>query len=373
MKKTFFILISLFVLLNIGTCFASEFETDNSLFVDSGEESDNQFSGEENLFENIDEKRDKNIVEFGDIVTAKGIAKDLLILAGATINQEAVGDYAFIAGQNLNVSGDISKDAFLIGGKSVNIDGNISRDAYVVGQNIIITGRIGRDTYLFGDEILITESAVIEGDILLDGRNIQINDGATISGTITHKNNVPSISIPDYVKTKIIEAPPLAEKQENSFKSSLVSCIIWLVSNIILFAITMLIVPKLFEKIKTVCDEKGGGIVLSTLGFGILLLVAIPIIAIFAMLTIIGCSIGIIGFLVYFIIMMYSTVLTGYLIGVMIFKKSDINKYLVGIIGITIVQILRILPYIGVWVALITFLISLGLIVEVAKKQNKTE
>ena len=73
----------------------------------------------------------------------------------------------------------------------------------------------------------------------------------------------------------------------------------------------------------------------------------------------------------YITILAFSTVLTGYLIGSTIFKNSKINKYLVGIIGILIVQVLRIIPLIGGFISFIAILLAFGIVVQIMKKENK--
>ncbi len=388
MKKFSLILICLLIILSVGTCFALGIDNLSGDF--SGEasgETSGEISGEsiedilseilgEDYFNDeveVDDVGDNNIMKFGNIVTANGKASDLIMLLGQRIEDRATGSYGFAVGNNLNISGDKEKDVFLAG-SSVNVKGNVGRDVYAIGSSIYIDGNISRNVYLLGTEVVIGPYANISGDVLLVGTDsLKIEEGATVLGNVTYDSNVSKVSIPGYINTKIIEKTPLVNDETDNTKALIISTVTWLIANIILFVLTMLIAPKLFEKIKDGYDIKGVGLVFSSLGFGILFLIVVPILVILAIFTVIGISLALVAFFVYILLILYSTVLTGYLVGAIIFKKTNLNKYLVGIIGVVIVQILRSLPIIGGWVAFISILISLGIIVEIARKQKKEE
>lgn len=317
-------------------------------------------------------------------VNAEGIAEDLLILAGATVNSKAEGSYAFMAADILNISGEILKDTFAAG-NTINITGNLGRDAYLFGSSINIDGSIGRELYAYGDEINlngtiggnisvdatsinISSNAVISGDIEINATNIKIEDGAIINGIVTYNSNAESVDLPQNITTNVNQVGAIKVEEKNEFIEGIKSTIKWLLINIVLFAVTMLVCPGLFMRIEKVFNEKGGEVYASAIGWGLLFIIVIPIIAIIALITVIGSALGFASLLAYTVIIVYSTVITGYLLGTTMFINKEMNKYLVGIIGIIAIQILRKLPVIGGLISFATIVIAFGMIKEIMKK-----
>lgn len=111
------------------------------------------------------------------------------------------------------------------------------------------------------------------------------------------------------------------------------------------FLVLYLLIPKLFNSFKK--EEFG-----KNLGVGALLFILVPIVGLILTFTVFGNSVGIISILFYAIIIMMSKVITGYMLGNYIFSKyikTYKSDYLMGVLGITIVYLIGIIPYIG-WV-----------------------
>lgn len=379
MKKISAIFICLFLLGTTVVLGSGEEFLDNTIFsgdtddtlIDSGIDILEQFNGD-------------NIMMADSTVVAEGEAKDLLMLAGATINSMATGSYGFMAADIVNISGDIFKDTFVAGnninimsnigrdvyafGSKINMNGTIGRDMYAGGGEININGSIGRNAHLTGNKVIISSTSVINGDVVIDANRIVIEDGAIINGVVSYNSNAEYTQIPSNITTNVNIVEVTENRNTNVFISKIKDIAIWMLINIILFVVTMLIAPGLFEKIETAYKNKGGSLYASSIGWGVILLVVIPIIAIIALITVIGSALGFATLLAYTVIMVYATVLVGYLLGVTMFSKTNMNKYLVGIIGIAVVEILRNLPAIGGVISFVVILIALGIIKEIMKK-----
>ena len=176
--------------------------------------------------------------------------------------------------------------------------------------------------------------------------------------------------MPQNATTNINQVGIVKVEEKNEFIEKIKNTIKWLLINIILFAATMLICPGLFSRIEKSFNEKGGEIYATSIGWGLVFFIVIPIIAIFALITIIGSALGFVGLLAYTVIIVYSTVITGYLLGTTMFFNKKMNKYLVGIVGIIAIQILRKLPVIGGLISFATIVIAFGVIKEIMKKSK---
>ena len=127
---------------------------------------------------------------------------------------------------------------------------------------------------------------------------------------------------------------------------------------------------SLIDKVINYFKEKEGILYGTSIVWGMILLILIPIIAIIALITVIGSALGFAAILAYTVILVYSTVITGYLLGTTLFVDKNMNKYLVGIIGITAIEILRRLPVIGGLISFVVILIAFGMIKEIIKKEK---
>lgn len=328
------------------------------------------FPENEGELEILSPKTNENIIMADTDVNVSGQANDLIILAGNNINSNASGLYSFIAGNTVNLSNVIEKDIF-IAGKSISIDGNVGRDAFLAGSDISINSNIGRNVQVFASTFRIGNNAVINGDINVFATNISIADGAVINGTVTYYDTATT-NIPSYVKTNIIKdtrADNDELKTNPSLTSKIQDRIFWSIANFVLFALTLLIAPGLFKKVSDANRSGSVETYLKSLGFGFLLLFFVPLLAIILMITLIGMPFGFISLLLYVLLIIYSTVFVGYLIGDTIFKDK-MNNYLKGLIGIIIIEVLKIIPVIGGIVSFATVLISLGLLVVALLKKS---
>ena len=97
----------------------------------------------------------------------------------------------------------------------------------------------------------------------------------------------------------------------------------------------------------------------------------VPITVSILFILLIGTPLAIILLLVYGVCMYLANMFMGYYLGNYIwnkFIKKDKNILLIGLIGISVLYLLSLIPIIGLFTALISFLCGYGLIVETLKK-----
>lgn len=336
----------------------NELEEYEDILAPTGEELENFHSG------------DESIILADENVHVTGNTSELIIVAGNSVNVEADGRHMFAAGNLVELSGNSEKDAF-VAGNALTISGNIGRDIYAVASKITINGTIGRNANLFASEVYIAAGSTINGDVNISSNKVTIEDGAKILGKVTYASDA-KVSIPNdiQVEVKEIEKEPTTPEAP-TFISKVKSFFFWTFANIVLFVLTMLILPGMFEKIKT--SNKGISTYGKSLGWGIVFIIVLPIVALIIMMTAIGVSLGFVLAFVYILILIYATTLTGYLVGTTIFNGKEINKYLVGITGIAIVQLLRMLPLVGGIVSCLTTLIAFGIMKAIFEKSEDKE
>ena len=108
-------------------------------------------------------------------------------------------------------------------------------------------------------------------------------------------------------------------------------------------------------------------------GFGTLSLILIPVIFIL-LLTITFCiPLAILLLILYVLAIWLSSIFTGYLLGYVIWTKlmkKENNPLLTGLIGIVVLNLLGIIPYIGILITVISVMIGIGVILQQFKRNE---
>ena len=302
----------------------------------------------------------------GNNVTSDNIVEGIDMLFGNNVNFNGESDYSLILGNNVNVKGTINNDGFILG-NVITFDENvvISRDLVILGSDIIINGKINRDVRIYGMNVKI--DGEISGNVEVKATEITV-DGK-IGGTLSYNEDaVIAINgeVSETNKTEKLVA-------DVTFQDKLWDFIVDYGGKLVLFLAFALFTPQLFKRI----DKKNEKMTIlnafSLFGFGTLSLFLIP--AIFLMLlTLVFCMpLAILLLILYIIAIWLSSIFTSYLIGNLIWKnfiKKEENIYLTGLIGISVINVLSIIPYIGILISAIVVMIGMGIILQQFKKDN---
>lgn len=151
----------------------------------------------------------------GDNVVLSGEAVDDAFVAGNTVVISApvqgsahaggrsvsisapVGQNVYAAGMNVNVAGDVGADAQLAG-DTVLVAAPVSGDLRVAAQRVEITAAIGDSALISAENILLTE--VISGDASFATDNVTFGENAKITGTLyLYSDDADAIEVPDHV------------------------------------------------------------------------------------------------------------------------------------------------------------------------------
>lgn len=78
-------------------------------------------------------------------------------------------------------SGETIDDDVFISGNNVTIDGTVNGILFASGQTVTLTGTVNSDAFLFGEKIIVSDTAVIEGNLVIGGAEITMN--GSVSGS----------------------------------------------------------------------------------------------------------------------------------------------------------------------------------------------
>jgi len=284
---------------------------------------------------------------YGDII---GFAKDI------EINGKALG--GFRGGcQSLIIDGVVDGDV-LVGAQWVVIGEGaiIEGDVYIGAGELIVEGEVHGEIRGGVGELIV--SGYISDDVVVHTEDIEIEARGRIGGDLVYKND----EMIDIKNRGNVEGDIIFEYFDEPEFDCFVSSWIWKlillgmawVTGIILALIFKSQIPDSFEDIR---DKFG-----KTLLIGLLGLIVIPVVSILAFIPIITIPAGLILLALYLIFMYLGWILVGILIGYFLLqlKFSGPSVVLSAIIGILILTILALIPFLGGLICFAATIIGLG-------------
>ncbi len=343
-------------------------------------------------------------VRSGDYVTvASGevIDGDLYVGGGTIIIDGTINGDLIAAGRTIMVNGTVNGN-IIAAGETVDINGEVTHAVRIIGETLNISGTIGRDLLVAGEEVSLASTAEIGGDLLLgagtaliDGfikgdinsgvesltiastasiqgkltyiseNEANIQSGAQIRGPITHK--LPDIKERLAVGTHRL--PAVGERLVAGIRLGIWGKIIGFLMTLMLGIVIVLLAPRRVKAVTESIRTRPW----ASLGWGAIILIFTPIAALIVCITIIGLPLGLITLILYSIAIYLTQLFAGLLIGQLIIGGSrgvESRAALVGalVLGLAILSILRLIPYLGavIWVA--TILFGLGAILVSGRK-----
>ncbi len=312
----------------------------------------------------------------GNLVDIIGNIDGIGFIAGKTVTVNGEIEYGFVAGDKVDVNGTVKKNLYAAA-RDINIskDAKITRDVFAVASTVTLDGNIERDALIGAEEVLIKGNAKIGGNIKISADKITILDGASIEGTLKYNKNAKA-TISETAKIGKVDTYKQAETETNK-TSYVTSALISIINMIVVFAVLVTLIPKVCDKSASLYEEKNKYV--KGFGAGLLLLICIPIVSIFLLISSIGVSLGFVLIGLYFICLYLSYVFSGYLLGDAVITKllnKKLNNYWIGIIGIVLLKLLILIPVLGDFINVIAVALGLATICKIMiqkeEKPNKT-
>lgn len=308
----------------------------------------------------------------GNNVNFENTIDGIGVLAGNNVDFKGNAEYGLLAGNNININGNIEKEGFIFG-NVIHLNESFvgNRDLFIFGNTVTIDGTIKRDVTIYAAEVII--KGKVERNMTILAGKIEIQEDAIIGGTLKYNEDATAnISSNATIQTTEITN---ALARNYTWQQKIWTYITNYGSMLVIFLAAAFLVPSLFKKYDRTTKELSPVHFLAMFGYGIILMMLLLPIGLFLLA---GPSVLkpllLLTIFILMVVMSLSSVLSGYLLGLVIwrnFVKKDINPLLVGFIGITVLTVLQFIPYIGSVINLISMFISLGSIVYLFKKEEQ--
>ena len=346
----------------------------------------------------------------GDVEIGQGerITDDLYVAAGTfEFNGQAERDVTIAAGE-ATIGGTIAGSVQLATGQA-DITGTIDGSLRVLSGTVRISGRIGGDVVMAGGQLDLPSSGQIGGDLIIAGGTVDIRGRvvgdvsgyamqASLGGTVQGSVDVDTSNL-DILNTARITGPVTYTSRQDAdintnaqlaqgvqreeinpwggdgnnplsrASGSLLRTLWALVAGTLL----VLAAPRLANQLGS-----NGRRLLRSLAFGVLTVIAVPILAIVLMVTVIGLPAGIVLLAVFFVALYLTQVIVGMTIGRFILPTSwnDGSRgfhLLAMTLGVVLLGALRLIPvpYLFTLLSLIISIWGTGAVLMLAGSLNR--
>jgi len=306
----------------------------------------------------------------GSTITVNGVVNGSVMAAGRTVNINGdVGHAVRAGGETIIINGDVSGDVMVAGG-----DVNIASTARVGGDLLFGAGIARIDGLVMGDikggGSEITISSGVKGNVALKVESLTILPTANIQGDLTYtceeEADIQSGAQIGGMTTHNL--PEVKEKRAKPFPFVLFSGIGGKVTGFVMALIAGLVIILLAPRRLTSIAESIRSRPGASAGWGALILFVTPIAALIVCITIIGIPVGLIALALWGIAIYLAQIPVGLFIGRWIighFRGVEGKAIMVGALalGLVILKLIRLIPYLGFFIGLAVILFGLGAVV----------
>ncbi|HKV05320.1 MAG TPA: hypothetical protein VJO53_09465 [Candidatus Acidoferrales bacterium] len=231
------------------------------------------------------------------------------------------------------------------------LDGKVAGDLLALAHSVEINGSLGRDVTIRGDLLTIGPTAEIAGQTKYTG---------------THQPDVsPSAKLGSPIQITVPKRGPDYSRLTYYWHR-----VLFWGASFLFGLLVLLLAPGFFFDASQAAKRVG-----PSLGFGALFLFATPIAALIACVTIVGLGVGVSAMLCYLIAVYAAQIFVGAWLGETLLGAGVGVGAAIGrlALGLAILRALRMLPFVGFWIAAIVVIWGLGALVLTIHKRMRPQ
>jgi cytoskeletal protein CcmA (bactofilin family) len=321
-----------------------------------------------------------------DVALTEQVDGDAFVAGGRSEIDGRVDGDAVVTGGTVDVRGEVSEDLYAAGGDvriEAAVRGNarvaggtvflersadISGNATLAGGNVEQRGRIGGDLQAFGGRVRL--DGEVGGDVEVASEDIRIGPAARIAGRLTYRSPNPPVVAADAVIAGGMEKRHgewRGVNPESGFGRVAAGIFrtLWFTGVLLIGALLVALFPHFTrEAAANVRSDT-----LASVGLGIALLVAVPVVALMLFITIIGIPLGFAALLGYGLLLMLGYLTAALAVGDLALARTrpadaaSIGwRILFLLLALIALALVRLVPWVGDIVVFLLFLAGLGAI-----------
>ncbi len=310
-----------------------------------------------------------------------------------SMSGEVLGDMHSLGGQ-VAINGNIRSDLGIIGG-GAQVYGAVEDDVRIFAGESIIAGPVAGDVFVIGGTLTILSTAAVEGDVIfyggeltvegrvggdvqgamsqvrIDGEvggvnvsteRLTLGDNATVKGDVQYKSSADAVRSPNATLegAMVKNTPAMTGEEGSSFRVFLVAFVVLAASGLV----TLLILRRPFRRILATPGDFRFDVL-----YGAATLLFLPLVAVFALSSVLLLPIGIVLLFSYFAGLAFTMIFMVILIGYAVLQKMGRPQAFNGIeviLGAFLLVMVAMIPVLGVIIVLFIFCATLGFLLRKA-------
>jgi hypothetical protein len=268
-------------------------------------------------------------------VVRAAIAVPLALLLGAS-SASAATDHVVITGGVVVPAGQTAGDVLALDG-TVRIAGRATGDVVSVAGPVRVTGRVDGDLIAVSDRAFLGPTARIGGDLRYGDDSPVLARGATVGGEIRNEDWADAANGWGWVSWFAW----------------------WLavsVSTLIVGALLVWLAPAALYAAERAVRERLG----ATVGWGVAIAIGVPLLAILALVTLVGIPFGVALLLAAIPVLLVAYATTAWIVGRRVLRNRSASRWAALLAGWGILRLLALLPAAGALVGLAATVVGLG-------------
>src|SRR5919108_904215 len=259
----------------------------------------------------------------------------LVLLAGAG-SASAATDHVVVTGGAVVPAGQTAGDVVVLDG-TVRIAGRATGDVVSVSGPVRVSGRIDGDLIAVSDRAFLGPTARVGGDLRYGDERPVLVRGARVDGEISNED--------------------WADVANGWGWLSLIGW--WLavsVSTLIVGALLVVLAPAALYAAERAVRERLG----ATVAWGVAIAIGVPLLAVLALVTLVGIPFGIALFLAAIPVLLVAYVTSAWIVGRRMLRNRSTSPWAALFVGWGILRVLALIPVAGALVGLAATVVGLG-------------
>ncbi|PSP56733.1 polymer-forming cytoskeletal protein [Halobacteriales archaeon QS_1_67_19] len=249
---------------------------------------------------------------------------------------EVDGDLEAFSG-NVRINGTVTGNANAFSGNVFLAEsGRVGGQLQAAGGNVVVNGEVGGDVQAGAGTITVGPTAVVGGDLLYDGE-LSLSDEARIDGETRQESDTGGFSGPSL--------------------PSWFGFAYGFVVHLLLGAVALLAFPRFSRGLA----GRAASTPLRSGGVGLLLFLAVPILAVLLFVSVIGIPLGLLVLVLYPFLLWLGFVYGAYAVGAWLLSLASVRNRWAGLlVGLAGASVAGLVPVVGGLLQFLVLLIGLG-------------
>jgi cytoskeletal protein CcmA (bactofilin family) len=259
----------------------------------------------------------------------------LALLLGAG-SASAETDHVVITGGVVVPAGQTAGDVIVLDG-TVRIAGRVTGDVISVAGPVRVSGRVDGDLTAVSDRAFLGSTARVGGDLRYGDESPVLAPGASVDGKVSNEDWADSASGWGWV-------------------SALAWWLAVSVSTLIVGALLVWLAPRAVYAAERAARERLG----ATVGCGVVIAIGVPVLAILALVTLVGIPFGVALLLAAIPVLAVAYATAAWIVGRRVLRYRSASPWAALFAGWGILRVLALIPVVGALVGLAATVAGLG-------------